>query len=135
MPVITASTPFGSARAAINTPSANVPTPAVCGFGGPLASFCTTPGLPPEFAPYVSFSKNDRLDTRVFDREEQSILDLMVERDLSLGALEHSSIAAGMRYASLESQTSDDFRGIPDWQISEGFIFLPVAVLVLPPAA
>ncbi|HEX6865595.1 MAG TPA: TonB-dependent receptor [Caulobacteraceae bacterium] len=110
----------------INTPSADVPTPPICAFAGIFDEYCEYPELlPSSYQPFISFSVDNRLDTRVYEREEHNLIDFMVGHDLGFGSLKHSSVAAGLRYASLESETSGDFRGIPDWVVKPFFIFLP----------
>ncbi len=57
-------------------------------------------------------------DYKVFEREEHSIVDFAVGRDIGLGAREPilSMVSLGVRYAQFNSRTDVSVSGTPDWQ-------------------
>jgi hypothetical protein len=119
---VSAAVRYGKANA-VQTAHAQVQTDPVCIFGGPFAFFCQyfTPDNP-KYATINKFSITDHADANITDREEHTLVDFSVGRDLNLGGLDQSSVALGVRYADLKSTTMGIFRGIPDWDAHEGFI-------------
>jgi hypothetical protein len=102
-------------------PSAQQPTDPVCAFGGFYASFCETFADDPKYGPFTHFSMINHADPSIVDREEHTLVDFSVGHDLGFGGLNRSAVSAGLRYADLESTTHAVFRGIPDWNLVEGF--------------
>jgi hypothetical protein len=49
------------------------------------------------------------------------IADFMVGKDMGIGTLDRSSVAAGLRYAEMNSTTNITLDGIPDWNIPDGW--------------
>jgi outer membrane receptor protein involved in Fe transport len=98
-------------------------TDPVCVFGGYFASFCDyfTPDNP-KYKMINQFSIADHADSIINDREEHTLVDFAVGRDVGLGQLEQSSLSLGLRHADFKSTTMAVFRGIPDWDAHEGFI-------------
>ncbi|HEX5776186.1 MAG TPA: Lpg1974 family pore-forming outer membrane protein, partial [Caulobacteraceae bacterium] len=56
------------------------------------------------------------------DREEYTVIDFEVGRDIGFGGLK-SRVTAGLRHAQLESTTRLEVDGIPDWVIPDEFAF------------
>jgi len=90
--------------------------PAVCAFdpNGPLGYFC----LPPYSAIVTPL---DWSDSSAVNREEHSIAEFTVGRDLGLGLLAKSTLHGGIRYAQFQSTSKVSMDGIPDWDLPEGF--------------
>jgi outer membrane receptor protein involved in Fe transport len=59
-------------------------------------------------------------DANATGREEHTLVDFMVGRDLGLGVLGKSTIAGGLRYAQFKSKTDLWMEGIPYWDLQEG---------------
>ena len=119
---ISAALRYGKTNAA-RTAHAERKTDPVCIFGGPFAFFCDyiTPDNP-KYKTTNQFTITEHADTMIRDREEHTVVDFSVGREFGLGGFDHSSLSAGLRYADLKSVTMGVFRGIPDWDIHEGFI-------------
>jgi len=96
-------------------------TDPVCAFAGSFASRCQTKYNDPTWGPFTHFSKTNQADATVWDREQYKIADFSVGRDVGLGGLDRSQFTAGLRYAGLESETKGELRGVPDWNVQEGF--------------
>ncbi len=98
-------------------------TDPVCIFGGYFAFFCSyyTPDNP-KYDTINKFTITEHADANITDREEHTLVDFSVGRDLGLGGFGHSTVSAGLRHAALKSTTVAVFRGIPDWDLEEGFI-------------
>ncbi|HEX6859064.1 MAG TPA: TonB-dependent receptor [Caulobacteraceae bacterium] len=56
-----------------------------------------------------------------WNHEEHEIADLVVGRDVGLGALSRSQVSAGLRYAAFESKTDATMSGVGDRYVVEGF--------------
>ncbi|HEX6861009.1 MAG TPA: TonB-dependent receptor [Caulobacteraceae bacterium] len=63
------------------------------------------------------------------ETQEHMIADFVVGMDVGLGMLgdSHSSISAGLRYASFESATRTSMAGVPDRYVPDGWAFYPVS--------
>ena len=68
-------------------------------------------------------AETNHADGRVVDREEHTLVDFSVGRDIGLGQLKDSVVSAGLRYAQFESTSAALFRGIPGWDLEDGFLF------------
>jgi outer membrane receptor protein involved in Fe transport len=90
--------------------------------------YCTALAGDPKYEPLTRVTEVNNVDAVTFDREEHTIIDFKVGYDLGLGSLEESTLAAGLRYASLTSDTDASLYGIPDWSITEGFYSTGVPV-------
>ncbi len=68
-------------------------------------------------------------ETFLYEQEKHTVVDFMVGRDVGFGALGagKSTLSAGLRYAKLESLTSVDMTGIPDWQIAPEYVGFSLA--------
>jgi outer membrane receptor protein involved in Fe transport len=83
--------------------------------------YCTALAGDPKYEPLTRITEVNNIDAVTFDREEHTIIDFKVGYDLGVGSIEESTLAAGIRYASLESNTDASLYGIPDWSITDGF--------------
>ncbi|HEX6865592.1 MAG TPA: TonB-dependent receptor [Caulobacteraceae bacterium] len=103
---------------------AQTETDPVCGFGDFLQFFCdaTAEDLGSKYI-LTHTTEINHAEATVIDREEHSIVDLSVGRDVGFGRLSRSTVELGLRYADLTSKTAGTFRGIPDWDIQDGFFF------------
>jgi outer membrane receptor protein involved in Fe transport len=61
------------------------------------------------------------MDGTAKDREEHSIVDFEVGRDVGLGFASKSALSAGVRYAEFQSSTRITAVGLTDWVIPDGF--------------
>jgi outer membrane receptor protein involved in Fe transport len=87
----------------------------------PGAPFCdpTSPSYNPKYMP----TGTNWSDSSASEKEEHTIADFAVGRDVGLGVIgdSHSTVRAGLRYASFESKTHADMDGVPDWYFPEGW--------------
>jgi len=62
-------------------------------------------------------------DSTARERETHEIADFTVGRDVGLGLLgdSHSKLSAGLRYAQFKSTTWATMRGIPQWDVADGW--------------
>jgi len=97
-------------------------TDPVCVFGGYFAFACSLFADNPKYDPFTKFTTTNHSEVSITDREEHTLVDFSVGRDLGLGGFDHSSISAGLRHAELKSTTMAVFRGIPDWNPQEGLL-------------
>jgi hypothetical protein len=111
---------YGETNAA-SSAHAEVQTDPICVLGGPFAGFCDLLADTPKYF-LTAYSFTDHSDSIIRDREEHTLADFSVGRDIGLGAFDHSSLSAGVRYADLKSTTMAVFRGIPDLNPPEGFL-------------
>jgi hypothetical protein len=88
-----------------------------CALAGDYASLC--PELKDVLTLYPTF--HDWSDATVKSREDHMADDFAVGKDLGIGALDKSSVTAGLRYAELNSTTAVTLDGIPDWEIPDGW--------------
>ncbi len=81
----------------------------------------------PEINPGLFYQEKNWSDVTANNREEHTIADFTVGRDFGVGltGTMHSSVAAGLRHARLESTTNATMDGIPDWFIPQGWAPLP----------
>ena len=100
-----------------------------CIFGGKYAPACEyyLSRDPEYYRPLLYPQADNHVDARAFDREEHSILDFVVGRDLGFGGMSRLAVSAGVRFARLESQTDAVLRGVPNWVFPEGS-YLPGGV-------
>ena len=100
--------------------------PAQCVFApdGPNGYQCDPNG---PFAYAVFKTGVNWSDSFAGEREKHFLADFSVGKDVGLGVLgeSHSTVSAGLRYARLESTTSADMNGIPDWYIHQAWIKYP----------
>ena len=96
-------------------------TDPVCAVSGYYAALCDMP----KYSILNDISMTNHADGRITDREEHTLIDFMVGRDLGFGGLRRSSVSVGLRHAAFESTTDAVFRGMPDWELEEGFFFGP----------
>jgi iron complex outermembrane receptor protein len=89
-----------------------------CVFGGSYTSFCDKyPDNTVYNLTHLNWSRNY---TR--HQEQHEFADFAVGRDFALGSLA-GSLAVGMRYARLESMTTLESIGTPDWYIPDGWFY------------
>jgi outer membrane receptor protein involved in Fe transport len=72
--------------------------------------------------PFFYVSVDNYSDTTVVSHEEHTVIDFSVGRDFGLGLLGagfKSEVAAGVRYAKLQSNTHAHILGTPDWTLPE----------------
>ncbi|HEX6866221.1 MAG TPA: TonB-dependent receptor, partial [Caulobacteraceae bacterium] len=62
----------------------------------------------------------------VFNREEHTLIDFQIGREVGLGSL-NSSLSAGVRYGSLESRTALNMFAIDDWYMPPEYAFAKYA--------
>jgi hypothetical protein len=86
----------------------------VCLIGGDLQSLCDVP----LFDRVIHYSAINNADATAVDGESYQVAGLAIHRDVPFGGLSQSSFGLGLRQVKLESATSADFRGIPDWVIT-----------------
>jgi outer membrane receptor protein involved in Fe transport len=96
-------------------------TEPVCAFGGYYEFLCEAYAQHPIFGPFTKFSVDNNAFSRTWDREIHTVVDFAVGKDIGIGGLAYSTIAAGVRYAEFQSETKGELRGAPDWVIPEGF--------------
>ena len=111
----------------LSAPVGVLPTEPVCYIGPIDAPQCNPVDPHPILAGYVRFIKDNRADTRVFDREDDTVVEVSIGRDLAFGGLSQSTVSVGLRHARLESQTDAELKGVPDWTVEPEFLFKPVA--------
>jgi len=101
----------------------------VCGVPAdhPLAFFCD-PASPYYNSRLVAKSP-DWSDSTIREKEEHTVADFEVGKDVGLGMLgdSHSTFSAGLRYASFDSTTQATMDGIPDWYLPEGWALMSVS--------
>jgi outer membrane receptor protein involved in Fe transport len=93
-------------------------TTPVCAVADP--DYCADLATDEKYGFLSRVSMTNRADADVFDREQHTVLDFEVGRDIGMGA-GRSRVSAGLRHARLESETSARLYGVPDWDIREGF--------------
>jgi len=88
-----------------------------CAFAGYFAAIC------PKYRDTLNLypTYHDWSDATVKSREDHLVIDFQVGKDLGIGGLEHSTVAAGLRYAGMNSTTNVTMDGIPDWVIPDGW--------------
>ncbi|HEX6858818.1 MAG TPA: TonB-dependent receptor, partial [Caulobacteraceae bacterium] len=86
------------------------------GVTGCTFAYCP-PGAPSEY--FSTYFDSSNAETR--DREEHTVVDFSVGRDVGLGIFEASTVSAGLRYAQFKSTTSVDMYGIPDWSVVQSY--------------
>jgi len=91
----------------------------------PYSAVCD-PNSPAYYPRALKYATNWS-DSSAQDREEHHIAEFAVGREIGLGSLAdgHSTIRAGLRYASFESTTRLNMVGIPDWNLVNGWIKYP----------
>jgi outer membrane receptor protein involved in Fe transport len=82
-----------------------------------------------KYSPYNFRAAMDWSDASAVNREEHTLVDFEVGRDLGVGAFNvKSSLALGLRYAQFRSSTDATMYGIPDWEhLPDGWANIPVA--------
>jgi outer membrane receptor protein involved in Fe transport len=86
-----------------------------CAFAGYLAYLCPyNPEL--YYLEGVNWS-----DASARNREEHTVIDFEIGRDVGLGGIRNSTVFAGLRHAEFQSTTQAWMRGVPDWDIPDGW--------------
>ncbi|MGE5566436.1 MAG: Lpg1974 family pore-forming outer membrane protein [Parcubacteria group bacterium] len=123
---LSASARFGrasSGKSAIRTESDGI---VQCGFGEPLALYCSNP--PPgadadALHDFLYPTVHNWADAHAQDHEEHTAIEFAVGRDAGFGALDRSSISAGLRYAGISSDTEASLSSMADWYLPQGWRF------------
>jgi len=95
-----------------------------CVLGGKYAFMCA----PDFYAPYANnhtylITATDWADATITHKEEHTLVDFMVGRDVGLGLPGmKSELSAGVRYADIKSTTHMRMTGIPDWNLADQFV-------------
>ncbi|HET9161306.1 MAG TPA: Lpg1974 family pore-forming outer membrane protein, partial [Caulobacteraceae bacterium] len=94
----------------------------VCAYAGAYAYICDLPAYQPGGV-YFDTSHPTDIDfsnASARQREEHTIADFAVGRDVGIGGMIQSIVNVGVRYAQMESTTSFHADGTPDWDIPVG---------------
>jgi outer membrane receptor protein involved in Fe transport len=102
-----------------NDPVVQRNTDPICAFN--VADYCTYFAQHEVYGPLTRVVGIESAFADVYDREEHTVVDFDIGYDVGLGGLSASTVQAGIRYARLKSTTDAELRGIPDWDIPEGF--------------
>jgi len=90
--------------------------------------------LPPPYGPILcgkypqlAMAGTNWSDSAARERETHEIADFTVGRDVGLGVIgdSHSTVSAGLRYAQFRSTTWATMRGIPQWDVADGWVKYP----------
>jgi outer membrane receptor protein involved in Fe transport len=65
----------------------------------------------------------DWSDSAASTRENHKIVDFAVGKDVGLGAVQHSTLSASLRYAEFKSTTDTFMAGLPDWNVPDYWVF------------
>jgi len=119
---------FGRANSSVPmTHQSEQAGPAQCPIpqSSPYSAVCD-PNSPAFYPRSLKYATNWS-DSLAQEHEEHRIAEFAVGRDAGLGSLAdgHSTIRAGLRYASFESTTRLNMIGIPDWNLVDGWIKYP----------
>ncbi|MGE5501095.1 MAG: Lpg1974 family pore-forming outer membrane protein [Ignavibacteriales bacterium] len=77
------------------------------------------------YSPELTRHPIDWSDASATLREEHSIVDFDVHRDVGLGFFSSASLAFGLRYGNFDSHIDTTLRGIPDFDVPDGFALYP----------
>jgi len=107
--------------------NSNVPLEHASEVSGPAQ--CAVPSSSPYAGFLCSYFPNlvqhgtNWSDSTAREHETHAVADFAVGRDVGLGLLgdSHSTIKAGLRYASFKSTTWATMRGIPQWDVADGW--------------
>jgi hypothetical protein len=98
--------------------------PPICGEMAFYASRCDPEN--PNFRPTSFRNATNWSDASARSREEYTVADFVVGRDVGLGLIgSKSSLGLGLRYAQLESTSDATMEGIPDWELHPGWLQYP----------
>jgi len=86
--------------------------PTYAGFGYPPGYF---------YSPDVIRGGTEWSYGSAYNREEHTIADFEVGRDVGIGALAKSSVAGGLRYADFKSDSTFSVQGLGGWYVPEGW--------------
>ena len=73
------------------------------------------------YEPLALATPKNWMDATARSREDHTVIDFGVGKDVGLGSLGKSTLTASLRYAKLKSTTSTTMDGIPNWDVPEGF--------------
>ena len=122
-----------SVTAAVRYGRANGDTPNIHRQEAAGPAKCVFPGGSPYCDPNAPFAYATLVtgtnwsDSSAKESEKHLIADFAVGKDVGLGVIgdSHSTVSAGLRYASLQSTTRAMMHGIPDWNIADGWSKYP----------
>jgi len=112
---------FGKTNGSFHETAVSYTDPA-CMYSDPAA--CAALAQDPTFGKFAHVTRADNAMGDVFEREEYRIADFNVGRDMGFGGLASSTVSLGVRGADLSSLTVADLKGVPDWNIPNGFVEL-----------
>ncbi len=93
-----------------------------CAFFYPFgALFCEPDG--PLYTPNAITAGSNWSDASAVNREQHTMADFAVGKDLGLGLFGQSTVSAGLRYANFKSDTRTTIAGVPDWELMDGWIY------------
>jgi outer membrane receptor protein involved in Fe transport len=95
--------------------------------GSYFADLVCVPGSPyyDSYPQFRTATSTEWGDASVRSAEKHEIVDFSVGRDVGMGLLASSTVSADLRYAHFRSTTSMFSASLVDWQITDGWIFLP----------
>jgi outer membrane receptor protein involved in Fe transport len=112
---------FGKTNGSFHQTATSYTDP-VCMYSDPVA--CEYLAQNPMFGEFAHVTRANNAMADVFEREEYRLADFSVGRDMGFGGLTGSTVSLGVRAADLSSLTIADLKGVPDWNIPNGFIEL-----------
>jgi len=98
----------------------------VCRFGGKYASLCQIVNqyYGAEYAARFYRTPVEWSDATAKNREEHTVVDFAVGRDVGLGnSFSHSTVSAGIRYADFQSTTNSTLRTLANIDLRPGWFF------------